>query len=53
MGNKGKGTAYGQEEASSGLTPMNPNAAGIDVGSESHFVAVPADRDQRPDDASS
>jgi len=24
------------------------NAAGIDVGSESHFVAVPADRDDQP-----
>src|SRR5215475_14713533 len=25
-----------------------PNAAGIDVGSASHFVAVPADRDEKP-----
>lgn len=25
-----------------------PNAAGIDIGSASHFVAVPADRDERP-----
>lgn len=25
-----------------------PNAAGIDVGSESHFVAVPPDRDDEP-----
>jgi transposase len=25
-----------------------PNAAGIDVGASSHFVAVPADRDERP-----
>ena len=31
-----------------GLSPMNPNAAGIDVGAESHFVAVPPDRDERP-----
>ena len=30
------------------LSPMNPNAAGIDVGAESHFVAVPPDRDDRP-----
>lgn len=43
-----KGKAHRQEEVSTGLTPMNPNAAGIDVGAESHFVAVPADRDQRP-----
>jgi transposase len=25
----------------------HPNAAGIDVGSASHFVAVPADRDEQ------
>lgn len=25
-----------------------PNAAGVDVGSASHFVAVPADRDEQP-----
>ena len=30
------------------LSPMNPNAAGIDIGAESHFVAVPADRDEQP-----
>ena len=27
---------------------VNPNAAGIDVGGETHVVAVPADRDQEP-----
>jgi transposase len=27
---------------------VNPNAAGIDVGSEEHFVAVPPDRDPEP-----
>jgi hypothetical protein len=30
------------------LAPLNANAAGIDVGSASHFVAVPADRDAEP-----
>jgi transposase len=30
------------------LAQLNPNAAGIDVGSGSHFVAVPADRDPEP-----
>jgi transposase len=30
------------------LTELHPNAAGIDVGSASHFVAVPADRDPEP-----
>lgn len=27
---------------------INPNAAGIDLGSRSHFVSVPEDRDERP-----
>ena len=31
-----------------GLTIVNPNAGGIDVGNESHFVAVPGDRDANP-----
>jgi len=31
-----------------GLTIVHPNAGGIDVGNESHFVAVPADRDENP-----
>ena len=26
-----------------GLSLLNPNAAGIDVGATSHYVAVPAD----------
>jgi len=28
-----------------GLEVMHPNAAGIDVGNESHFVSIPPDRD--------
>jgi transposase len=31
-----------------GLTITHPNAGGIDVGNESHFVAVPPDRDSNP-----
>ena len=27
---------------------LNPNAAGIDIGSEFHYVAVPSDRDEKP-----
>jgi transposase len=27
---------------------VNPNAGGIDLGSREHYVAVPADRDERP-----
>src|SRR5713101_2997999 len=30
------------------LTITHPNAAGIDIGSASHFVAVPPDRDNEP-----
>ena len=29
------------------LTPINPNAAGIDIGADSHWVSVPADRDEQ------
>lgn len=32
----------------SGLSVTHPDAAGIDVGSASHFVAVPGDRDDQP-----
>ena len=31
-----------------GLTLTYPNAAGIDIGSAAHFVAVPPDRDDEP-----
>jgi transposase len=31
-----------------GLTIVHANAGGIDVGNESHFVAVPPDRDENP-----
>ena len=30
------------------LNTIEPNAAGIDIGASSHFVAVPADRDGEP-----
>jgi len=30
------------------LERMNPNAAGIDCGAETHYVAVPPDRDATP-----
>jgi transposase len=31
-----------------GLEVIHPDAAGIDVGNASHFVAVPPDRDEQP-----
>src|SRR5215472_8408942 len=34
--------------AEPGLSVVHPHAAGIDVGNESHFVAVPPDRDPQP-----
>ena len=34
--------------ADPGLTVVHPDAAGIDVGNASHFVAVPAGRDPQP-----
>jgi transposase len=33
------------EKSDPGLEVVHPNAAGIDVGNQSHFVAVPGDRD--------
>ena len=35
-----------------GLSQLNLNAAGIDVGATSHFVAVPADRAEQPVESS-
>ncbi len=37
-----------RKSARTALTITHPNAAGIDIGSTSHFVAVPADRDDQP-----
>lgn len=34
-----------KRQASSQLEPINANAAGIDIGSQTHWVCVPADRD--------
>lgn len=31
-----------------GFSTINPNAAGIDIGSQFHVVAVPSDRDEEP-----
>lgn len=36
------------EKSDPGLEIVHPDAAGIDVGNESHFVAVPGDRDAHP-----
>ena len=36
------------QTVSTALPWVNPNAAGIDVGGASHYVAVPVDRDDQP-----
>jgi transposase len=38
----------GSTSLPSKLTARHRDAAGIDIGAESHFVAVPADRDEEP-----
>jgi hypothetical protein len=35
-------------DTTEGLPPLNLDAAGIDVGSAEHYVAVPLDRDAEP-----
>jgi hypothetical protein len=37
-----------QQDWSVNLDVVHPNAAGIDIGNESHSVAVPPDRDAEP-----
>lgn len=37
-----------QQDWSVNLNVVHPNAAGIDIGNESHYVAVPPDRDAEP-----
>jgi len=37
-----------QQDWSLNLDVVHPNAAGIDIGNESHYVAVPPDRDANP-----
>ncbi|MDA8118653.1 MAG: transposase [Gammaproteobacteria bacterium] len=44
--NRNVGPKSGPSRAA--LTITHPNAAGIDIGSASHFVAVPPDRDDEP-----
>jgi transposase len=44
-------TTFRRQKAKNGTPPIqvvNPSAAGMDIGSEEHFVAVPEDRDPQP-----
>ena len=36
-----------KDSKSKKMSVFNPNAAGIDIGGSSHFVAVPVDRDEK------
>lgn len=45
---KGKSLPKPGKTRQPALTITHPNAAGIDIGSASHFVAVPPDRDDNP-----
>ena len=42
------GVSLQHGKARAALTNTHPNAAGIDIGSASHYVAVPPDRDDEP-----
>lgn len=37
-----------REKRAGNIKQLNPNAAGIDIGSQKHYVAVPPDRDDEP-----
>jgi transposase len=43
-----KPMARKSKKSPSQFTLINPNAAGIDIGASSHFIAIPADRCDRP-----
>ena len=45
---KPKNSRGGRKSLPAGLSRVNLNAAGIDVGASSHFVAVPEDRWEYP-----
>jgi transposase len=46
--NAKQGEKLSKGKVSNGLPNLNVDAAGIDVGSEEHWVAVPEDRAERP-----
>ena len=45
---RAESTRDGRQSLPAGLSRVNLDAAGIDVGASSHFVAVPADRAEQP-----
>ena len=47
-GKRRKKAKRGAQDWKLNLDVVHPNAAGIDIGNESHYVAVPPDRDAEP-----
>jgi transposase len=47
-GKSKKKAERGTQDWTLNLDVVHPNAAGIDIGNESHYVAVPPDRDAQP-----
>ncbi len=45
---RGRGKGKVDEEAFDGFELLNPDSAGIDIGSRTHYVSVPEDRDEQP-----
>jgi len=45
--NQGKNQSQLSEKARGHLEQMNPNAAGIDLGSAEHWVCVPSERTEK------
>ncbi|WP_372450341.1 IS110 family transposase [Paraburkholderia aspalathi] len=48
LAQRNSGVSLKPGKSRAALTITHPNAAGIDIGSASHFVAVPPDRDDEP-----
>lgn len=48
MAHRNRKVSLNPGKSRAALTITHPNAAGIDIGSASHFVAVPPDRDDEP-----
>lgn len=43
-----KNNTKDKKKSTDGFPTIQPDAAGIDISSSSHFVAVPVDRDEEP-----
>jgi hypothetical protein len=48
MSEKRKPKRSGQTEKPEGMPILNPNAAGLDIGANEIYAAVPTDRDAQP-----